>query len=79
MLSTGFIRLILIASILALPIAYFSVQYWLKGYAFLIPLGWILFIAPIAMILFIASITISFRFIRTALSHPECTLQFVLE
>ena len=76
MLSTGFIRLILIASILALPVAYFAMQYWLEGYAYRIPLGWILFIAPIVLIVLIASITMSFQIIRTAMTNPADTLKY---
>ncbi|MBA4054518.1 MAG: ABC transporter permease, partial [Marivirga sp.] len=76
MLSADFIKLVLIASILSLPIAYFAMQNWLEAYAYRIPLGWISFVVPIIVILFIAAITMSFQIIKTAMTNPADTLKY---
>lgn len=39
-LSVEFVRLVLIATILSLPIAYFAMQDWLNGHAYRITPGW---------------------------------------
>ncbi len=75
-LSADFIKLILIASILSLPIAYFSMENWLEVYAYRIPLNWILFVVPIVVILFIAAITMSFQIVKTAMTNPADTLKY---
>ncbi len=76
MLSADFIRLILIASLLSLPVAYFVMQNWLEAYAFRISLGWILFVVPVVLILLIAAVTMSFQIIRTAMTNPADTLKY---
>lgn len=76
MLSADFIKLILIASILSLPFAYFVMQNWLDAYAYRIPLGWILFVVPIILVLLIAAVTMSFQIIRTAMTNPADTLKY---
>jgi len=76
LLSMDFIKLIILATIMSLPIAYFALQNWLEAYAYRIPLGWILFVMPIVMILFIAAITMSFQIIKTAMTNPAETLKY---
>lgn len=75
LLSLDFIKLIAIASVLALPLAYFSLTNWLQAYAYRISLGWPIFILPVVMILAIAAITMSFQVIRTARTNPATTLK----
>jgi putative ABC transport system permease protein len=76
MLSVDFIKLILVASMLSLPIAYFAMQNWLEAYAYRIPLGWVLFAVPIVVILLIAAFTMSFQIIKTAMTNPADTLKY---
>lgn len=76
LLSMDFIKLIILATIMSLPIAYFASQNWLEAYAYRIPLAWILFVMPIVMILFIAAITMSFQIIKTAMTNPADTLKY---
>lgn len=75
-LSVDFVRLVLIASILALPIAYFSMQNWLEGYAYRITPNWIQFILPIGIILTVAAVTISFQIMKTAMTNPAETIKY---
>jgi putative ABC transport system permease protein len=75
-LSFDFIRLVLIAVMLSLPIAYFSMQNWLEEYAYRITPDWTLFIFPIGIIILIAAVTISFQIIKTAMTNPAETVKY---
>jgi putative ABC transport system permease protein len=75
-LSVDFVRLVLIASILSLPIAYFSTQNWLQSYAYRISPGLVQFILPLMIVVVISAITISFQIIKTAMTNPANTLKY---
>jgi putative ABC transport system permease protein len=75
-LSIDFVRLVLIASVLALPIAYFSMQTWLEGYAYRITPHWTQFVIPIGIVLTIAAVTISFQIMKTAMTNPAQTIKY---
>ena len=76
LLSFDFLKLIVVASLLALPVAYFSINQWLLAYAYRISPGWILFVLPVLMILIIAAFTMSFQIIKSALANPADTLKY---
>ncbi|MGD1893542.1 MAG: ABC transporter permease, partial [Cyclobacteriaceae bacterium] len=76
LLSREFVKLILIASLLALPLAYFIMQQWLESYAFRIAISWWLFLLPLAVVLLIALLTISFQTMKAALANPADSLRY---
>ena len=76
LLSADFLKLIIIASLLGLPVAYFGLDNWLTTYPYRIALGWILFAIPAVTILAIAVVTMSFQIIRTARANPADTLKY---
>src|SRR5258708_4382053 len=76
LLSMNFMKLVVIATLFSVPIAFFGVHNWLEGYAYRITLGWPLFVAPVFVILLIASITISFQVLKTATTNPAETLKY---
>ena len=75
LLSKDFAKVVLIASILALPIAYFATEQWLSGYAVRISLNVWMFLIPVVIILGIALFTVSFQTIKTALENPSGSLR----
>ncbi len=75
-LSVDFVRLVLIAAILSLPIAYFSTQNWLQSYAYRISPGLVQFTLPLVIVVLIAAITISFQVFKTAMTNPADTLKY---
>jgi len=75
LLSKDYLKLILIASIVALPIAYLLVQRWLEGFAYQTDLLWWLFAAPGAIVLAIALLSISGQAIRAGLANPVDSLR----
>jgi putative ABC transport system permease protein len=76
LLSVDFMRITLIASVLALPLAWFAMQSWLESYPYRIAPGWALFVIPVLSILLIAAVTISFQILRTASVNPAKTLKY---
>lgn len=75
LLSFDFIKLVVIATIISLPIAYFSMQGWLESYAYRISINWMMFAFPLMTIVIIAAITISFQVLKTAMTNPAQTLK----
>ena len=75
MLSNEFTRLVLIASLIALPTAYLGMNYWLQSFAYQTEIAWWLFIAATGTALVIAWITVSYQSIRAALANPVDTLK----
>jgi len=75
MLSRNFLALVLLANILAWPIAWFAVHRWLQDYAYRIDIQWWVFlIAGITSIL-IAFCTVSFQSIKAAVANPVDSLR----
>jgi putative ABC transport system permease protein len=75
LLSANFLKLVLIANIIAWPIAWFGVHKWLQSYAFRINIQWWIFaLAGIASIL-IAFFTVSFQSIKAAIANPVKSLR----
>jgi len=75
LLTRDFARVILIASLLALPLAYVTMKDWLSNYAVRIDLNVWIFILPVVLILIIAIGTVSVQTIRTALENPVRALK----
>ncbi|HEU5054370.1 MAG TPA: ABC transporter permease, partial [Hanamia sp.] len=61
MLSKDFLKYVLIAALIALPIAWFSVHKWLEDYAYRVEISWWIFLASLLVAIAIAFITISFQ------------------
>lgn len=76
LLSADFIKLVICATLLALPIAYFATQTWLDGYAYRITPGVLIFALPVLMILLIAAFTMSFQVLKAAMANPSDTLKY---
>jgi putative ABC transport system permease protein len=75
LLSGYYLKLVLIAFLLAIPISYLTMTKWLDNFAFKIDLEWWMFIAPLTAILLITLTTISFQSIRTSLMNPVKSLR----
>ncbi|MGC3946075.1 MAG: ABC transporter permease [Chryseolinea sp.] len=76
LLSVDFMRITLLASLLALPLAWFAMKAWLESYPYRIAPGWVLFVVPVFSILIITAITVSFQIVRTAGVNPAKTLKY---
>ena len=76
LLSREFAILIVMASIIILPIAYFGMQQWLENYAFRIEIRWWLLALPVILVWLLAFVTISFQTVKTALTNPAKSLRY---
>ncbi len=74
--SHEYLRLVLIAIILASPIAYFLVRGWLQDFIYRINLGFIPFIIAAFIILFVTIITVSIQSFKAARRNPAETLKY---
>ncbi|MCB0633592.1 MAG: FtsX-like permease family protein, partial [Lewinella sp.] len=75
LLSKDFLRLVLVALIIALPLAFYAMNQWLEDFAYRISLNWGLFALAGVAILIIAFFTISIQSVRTALTNPIQSLR----
>ena len=70
MLSKDFLRLVLIASLIAFPLAWLGLHKWLQSFAYRVNMSWWVFIAAALLATLIALLTISFQAIKAALANP---------
>jgi putative ABC transport system permease protein len=75
LLSRDFLRLVLLANLLAWPLAYWAVRKWLQGYAFPIALSPWLFILPTVAVLLIALLTVGYKTWQAARQNPVKSLR----
>ncbi len=75
MLSRDFLKLVLLASLIAFPVAWWAMDNWLADYAYKVDIGWWVFpVAGLAAML-IALLTISFQAIKAAIANPVTALR----
>jgi putative ABC transport system permease protein len=75
MLSKDFLKYVLIAALIAWPLAWFSVYKWLQDYAYRIEISWWIFLLAVVVAILIALVTISFQAIRAAIANPVKSLR----
>jgi len=75
MLSKEFIMLVLIASLIAFPAAWWAMNKWLQSFAYRINISWWVFAVAGLCALLIALLTISFQSIKAAIANPVKSLR----
>ncbi len=75
LLSKDFVRLVLVAFLVAAPLTYFAAQRWLGAFAYQVPVGPVPFVIAGSLALGIALATVSFHAIRAATADPTSTLR----
>ena len=75
MLSGDFLKLVLIAIVIASPIAWWVMNKWLQDFAYRINISWWIFIMAGLVALLIALITVSFQAIKAAIANPVKSLR----
>jgi putative ABC transport system permease protein len=76
LLSKEIIILILIANLVAWPVAWYFMSRWLDTFAYHIEMDLLLYIASACMAIVVALITVSTQTVRAALSNPAKTLRY---
>jgi putative ABC transport system permease protein len=75
LLSIEFIKLVLVALVIAAPIAWFGMNKWLQEFAYRIGISWWVFLMAGITAIFIAIFTISFQAIKAAIANPVKSLR----
>jgi putative ABC transport system permease protein len=75
LLSLDFIKLVLVAFVIAAPIGYFGMNKWLQDFAYHLPVSWWLFAVAGAAALTIAFLTICVQAIKAAIANPVTSLR----
>jgi putative ABC transport system permease protein len=74
-LSKDFLKLVFIASVIALPVAWYAMNKWLLDFAFRISIQWWVFVMAGIIAVVIAFVTISFQSIKAATANPVKSLR----
>jgi len=75
MITKDYLKLVLLAGVVALPVAYILVNNWLQDYAFHIGIGIWFFFLPVIMIVLIALLTVLYQSLKAALRNPVKNLR----
>jgi len=75
LLSKDFLILVIVALLIATPIAWYGMSKWLQAFAYKIDISWWMFALAGVLAMFIALLTISFQAIKAALANPVKSLK----
>ncbi len=75
LVSKDFLKLIVLAILIASPIAFFTMQIWLQDFAYRIQIQWWMFALAGSLAIVIALLTISFQSVKAALANPVKNLR----
>jgi len=75
MLSKDFLILVLIATVIAFPVAWWAMYKWLNDFEYRVDIGWWVFVVAGVVALLIALLTISFQSIKAAIANPVKSLR----
>ncbi|MBT1706603.1 ABC transporter permease [Fulvivirgaceae bacterium PWU5] len=70
LLTVNFLKLVLIALVIAIPIAWFAMQKWLEDFTYRTEITWDVFVWAGVLAVAIAVLTISYQSVRAALARP---------
>ncbi len=75
MLSIDFLKLVLISSVIAFPIAWWAMHKWLEDFAYRVSISWWIFFVSGVMALLIAVMTVGFQAIKAGVANPVKSLR----
>lgn len=75
LLSKDFIKLVLLALVIASPLAWWAIHQWLQGFAYRINIEWWVFLVAGLVAVLIAQLTVSIQAIRAAVANPVDSLR----
>jgi putative ABC transport system permease protein len=75
LLSTDFVKLVLISFFIAAPLSWYFMHRWLQDFAYRINISWWIFAVSCLLAILIAVTTISFQAIRAAIANPVKSLR----
>jgi len=75
LLSIDFVKLVLLAIVIASPLAWWAMNKWLEDFAYKTSIEWWVFVVAGLFAVFIALSTVSFQSIKAALVNPVKSLR----
>jgi putative ABC transport system permease protein len=75
LLSKDFLKLVIIASLIAFPVAWYAMSHWLQDFAYRTNIQWWVFILSAVLALIVALATISYHAIKAAVANPARSLR----
>jgi ABC-type antimicrobial peptide transport system permease subunit len=75
LLSRDLLQLVLVSMLIAFPLAAWAMHQWLKGFAYRVEIGSLVFVIAGASIIVITLVTISFQAIKAAMANPVDSLR----
>ncbi|AUD00620.1 permease prefix domain 2-containing transporter [Spirosoma pollinicola] len=75
LLSKGFLKLVIIAILIASPLAWYGMDKWLQDFAYRIDIEWWVFVLTALLAIGIALLTVGFQSVKAALMNPVKTLR----
>jgi putative ABC transport system permease protein len=76
LLTKEFAKWVLVANLIAWPVAYFAMSRWLQNFAYRISIGFWMFLLAASLALVIAFFTVSFQAVKAAFSNPVDALRY---
>ncbi len=70
-----FVKPVIIAALIATPLAWYAMTKWLEGFAYHIQINWMVFLLTTLMVLFLAILTMSVQTIKAAIANPVKSLR----
>ncbi len=76
LLSKEFTKWVLLANIIAWPVAYYAMSRWLQNFAYRINIGPLIFIQSAVLAFIVALLTVSYQAMKVSLANPVDTLRY---
>ncbi|HXB43621.1 MAG TPA: FtsX-like permease family protein, partial [Puia sp.] len=75
LLSIDFLKLVVIAYVIASPVAWYAMHKWLESYTYRIAIEWWVFASAGLLSILIASVTVAYQAIKAAVANPVQSLR----
>ena len=75
MVTKDFVKLVLVATLFAFPIAWWAMHKWLQDFAYHIDMGWWIFAIAGVVVIAITLVTVGFQSIKASMANPVESLR----
>jgi putative ABC transport system permease protein len=75
LLSKDFLKLVVVALVIATPVTWYFMNKWLQDFAYRISIGWWVFVAAGALAIIVAFVTIGFQAVKAGVANPVRSLR----
>jgi len=75
-LSKEFLRWVILANVIAIPIAHYAIISWLEGFAYKVEVGVMPYLFSGIVALIISLVTVSFQTTKAAMANPVDSIKY---